>query len=67
MSPVLDLCLGAFTFKVLLHLFVLEWINLYFGLFYPFTLLVVLCAARERVCDSALLSSDTSQQGKQWN
>lgn len=35
--------------------------------FYPFTLLVVLCAGRERICDSAPLSSDVSQRGKYWN
>lgn len=35
--------------------------------FYPFTLLVVLCAGRERVCGIAPFSSDVSQQGNYWN
>lgn len=47
MSPVPDLYLEAFTFRVHLNLFIREWINLYFGLFSSTLLLFWLCCVLE--------------------
>lgn len=47
MSPVPDLYLEVFAFKVHLNLFIHEWVNLYFGLFSHTPSLFWLCCVLE--------------------